>query len=134
MKLAGKQKKIIESTAKLFYNVFSDNYDDWLEDKLVAGGGGNSMFVNVWVYPATEFIRYRISGDAKKTLREHGYSLEDLKNGKVPPEFIRSNAKGAEKRKTAGKHLHGDHNPGNKKVLSLIRDKVRSYKRTPLHR
>jgi hypothetical protein len=126
-----KQEAILRSTAKFFYNVFSDKYDDWFENKLVSGGGGNSMFVNAWVHPSAKFIRYRISSEAIKRLEEHNYSLEKFVKGKVPKSFISNNAKGAANRIKAGKHIHGDHNPGNVKVLNLIRDEVRSYKRGP---
>jgi hypothetical protein len=120
---AMEKEKIIESTAKLLLNVFSDKYDPWFESQLVAGGGGNSMFVNAWAKPSAKFIRIRISKEAEKRLAEHGYSsLND-----IPKHFLRHNAKGADNRREAGKELHADHNPGNTKVLHLIRDKVRSY-------
>jgi hypothetical protein len=117
------KEKIIESTAKLFLNVFSDKYDPWFENQLVTGGGGNSMFVNAWAKPSAKFIRIRISNEAEKRLADYGYtSLSD-----IPKNFLRHNAKGTEKRREAGKELHADHNPGNVKVLHLIRDRVSSY-------
>ena len=116
------QDKILESTAKFMLNVFSGSYDERFEEMLVSGGGGNSMFVNAWQKPSKEFIKARISSNAQKRLIEHGYTLETM-----PHVFLCHNAKGAEKRKAAGKYLHMDHNPGNVKVLHLIRERVRSY-------
>lgn len=113
---------ILDSTAKLLYNVFSDSYSDAFEKKLMSGGGGNSMFVNAWGKPSATFIKRRISGKAKKRLEEHGYTIDTC-----PPNFYQNNAKTIEKRRSAGKQLHWDHNPGNVKVLQLIRDRVRSY-------
>lgn len=113
---------ILDSTAKFLYNVFSDSYSGAFEKMLMSGGGGNSMFVNAWVKPSETFIKHRISGEAKKRLEEHGYTIDTC-----PPDFYQNNAKTAEKRRSAGKQLHWDHNPGNVKVLQLIRDRVRSY-------
>lgn len=116
-------EEILESTAKLMLGVFSEDYDNRFEEMLVSGGGGNSMFVNAWQKPSKEFIKARISAQAKKRLEEHGYTLETM-----PHKFLCNNAKGVENRKRVGKELHMDHNPGNVKVLHLIRDRVRSYK------
>lgn len=116
-------EEILESTAKLMLGVFSEDYDNRFEEMLVSGGGGNSMFVNAWQKPSKEFIKARISAQAKKRLADHGYTLETM-----PHKFLCHNAKGAQKRKANGKELHMDHNPGNVKVLHLIRDRVRSYK------
>ena len=115
--------ELLESTAKLMLHVFSADYDARFEEMLVSGGGGNSMFVNAWQKPSKEFIKTRISSQAKKRLADHGYTLETM-----PHKFLCNNAKGVENRKRAGKELHMDHNPGNVTVLHLIRDRVRSYK------
>lgn len=113
---------ILDSTAKFFLSVFSEQYDEEFEKMLVSGGGGNSMFVNAWQKPSKHFINARLSGDAKKCLAANGYTLKTMPHG-----FICHNAKGVANRKAAGKYLHMDHNPGNVKVLHDIRDKVRSY-------
>jgi hypothetical protein len=121
---------ILDSTARFLYNIFSDKYCDSLEKMLASGGGGNSMFVNAWVKPSALFIKARISTAAVKRLEQHGYSLQQFLDGKVPHQFLHDNAKTIAKRHENGKELHGDHNPGNVKVLHLIRDRVRSYKKT----
>lgn len=117
---------ILDSTARFMYNVFnskSGNYCKAFENLLMSGGGGNSMFVNCWTKPSSYFIRVRISGEAEKKLFEFGYN--DINS--APHDFKHNNAKGASKRIKNGKYLHLDHNPGNVKVLQLIRDKCRSY-------
>lgn len=118
---------MLDSTAKFLYNVFSDSYSVAFEKMLMSGGGGNSMFVNAWDKPSETFIKRRISGEAKKRLAEHGHTI-----GTAPHTFFRSNEKTIDKRLSAGKQLHWDHNPGNVKVLQLIRDKVRSYAETEM--
>lgn len=115
---------IIESLAKFLLNVFSDTYDENFEKMLVSGGGGNSMFVQSWQKPSKLFVKIRISTEAKNKLLEHGYTLETM-----PHVFLCHNAKGAKNRIASGKHLHMDHNPGNVKVLHLIRDRIRSYRK-----
>lgn len=124
-----KRDSILHSTARFLYNVFSDTYDSEFEKRLMSGGGGNSMFVNAWTKPSSSFIKYRISGEAKKRLKRYRYGVETMPHG-----FMRHNAKTIGLRRSAGKELHGDHNPSNVKVLQLIRDKVRSYKNTSLTR
>lgn len=126
LKREERKQKILEDTAKFMYNVFnkdSGNYSKEFEKLLLSGGGGNSMFVNCWAKPSGAFVKSRISGKAKEELAKYGYvSLWDS-----PHEFRYHNAKGAENRLKHGKHLHLDHNPGNVKVLSLIRERCRSY-------
>ena len=63
-------EEILESTAKLMLSVFSEDYDNRFEEMLVSGGGGNSMFVNAWQKPSKEFIRVRISSQAKKIFQQ----------------------------------------------------------------
>ena len=119
-------EKMLDSTARFMFNVFntkSGNYCEEFDALLMSGGGGNSMFVNCWSKPSYHFVKKRISGEAKRKLEEFGYaSLDD-----APHSFKHNNAKGAEKRIAKGKHLHLDHNPGNVKVLELIREKCRSF-------
>ena len=90
-------EEILESTAKLMLRVFSEDYDARFEEMLVSGGGGNSMFVNAWQKPSKEFIKNRISSQAKKRLADYGYTLETMPHG-----FVCHNAKGAQKRKANG--------------------------------
>jgi len=115
---------ILEDLAKFFFSIFRQNYsENFVKYGLLAGGGGNSMLMNAWIHPSASFIRKRISGEAKKRIVDHGYS--SLKE--IPHSFLRHNAKGSKNRIAAGKQLHEDHNPSNKKVMQLIMDKVRSY-------
>jgi hypothetical protein len=118
-------EETLEDTARLFLKVFSSKYKDDFERMLVAGGGGNSMFVNAWAKPSTYFVKTRISNEAKERLQKHRHTLKDM-----PKKFFRNNAKTVDKRRAAKKELHVDHNPGNVKVLHLIRDKVRSFPET----
>ena len=118
--------QMLDSTARFMFNVFnkkSGNYSEEFETLLMSGGGGNSMFVNCWSKPSYYFVKKRISGEAINILHEHGYkTIDDAPHG-----FKHNNAKGAEKRIANGKYLHLDHNPGNVKVLELIREKCREY-------
>ena len=119
-------EKMLDSTARFMFNVFnlkSGNYCEEFESLLMSGGGGNSMFVNCWSKPSYYFVKKRISGEAQRILREHNYETID----DAPHSFKHNNAKGAQKRIAKGKYLHLDHNPGNVKVLELIREKCRSY-------
>ena len=120
------EEKILDSTARFMFNVFnskSGNYCEEFDNLLMSGGGGNSMFVNCWSKPSYHFVKKRISSEAKRVLRENNYSSLD----EAPHSFKCNNAKGAEKRIAKGKRLHLDHNPGNVKVLEMIRTKCREY-------
>lgn len=115
-------EKMLDSTARFMFNVFntkSGKYCEEFDKLLIAGGGGNSMFVNCWAKPSLHFIKRRISGKAKKRLQEFGYNSID----EAPRKFKYNNAKGAQKRISKGKYLHLDHSPGNVKVLELIKSK-----------
>ncbi len=86
------------------------------------GGGGNSMFANCWSKPSHCFVK-KISAEAKKRLKDNRFfPIDD-----APSSFKHNNAKGAKNRKTKGKQLHLDHNPGNVKVLQLIREKCKTF-------
>ncbi len=119
-------EKMLDSNARFMFNVFntkSGNYCEEFDNLLMRGGGGNSMFVNCWSKPSYYFVKKRISGEAKRKLEENNYpTIND-----APHSFKCNNAKGAQNRIAKGKHLHLDHNPGNVKVLELIREKCRSY-------
>ena len=119
-------EKILDSTARFMFNVFnvkSGNYCKEFDDLLMSGGGGNSMFVNCWSKPSYHFVKKRLSGEARRVLTENNYSSLD----EAPHSFKCNNAKGAANRIAKGKRLHLDHNPGNVKVLELIREKCRQY-------
>jgi hypothetical protein len=130
--MKAKQRKEIEenpaawirSTAKFFWNVFHDesDYIPAFIEKLLAGGGGNSMFNQSWVFTSSLFVQRRISSEAVKVLEELGLSKNN-----IPHDLLHDNAKGEADRKAIGKLLHEDHCPGNVKVMHLIRDKIRSY-------
>ena len=116
---------MLDNLAKLLFAIFCKDYDKNFEKLLLSGGGGNSMFVNVWTKPSRYFAKIRISSQSIKTLKEHNYNKEDLKD-RVPKEFIKNNAKTIQKRKSHGKFLHIDHNPSNVKVLELISNKIKN--------
>lgn len=96
------KEDMLDGTARFMFNVFNiknGNYNKNFEELLLQGGGGNSMFVNCWAKPSSFFIKKRISGEAKKTITKLGYtSISD-----VPASYKYNNAKGAKKRKDAGK-------------------------------
>ena len=122
-------ENILDGTARLMFNVFNRKtgvYNNDYDMLMMSGGGGNSLFINCWQQASFYIDRVRISGDAQKRLKAYGYSsIEDAENRNSS--FLHNNAKGAEKRRAAGKHLHADHNPGNKKVIEMIKQKCRSY-------
>ncbi len=122
-------ENIIDGTARLMFNVFNrktGNYSNDYDMLLMSGGGGNSLFINCWQKVSFDIDRVRISGEAKKRLIAYGFaSIEDAQTR--DHKFLSNNAKGAANRLAAGKNLHADHNPGNKKVLEMIKEKCRSY-------
>lgn len=121
-----KKEAMLDSTARFMFNVFntkSGNYSKEFEKLLIAGGGGNSMFVNCWAKPSRFFIKERISGKAKKVLLDNGYKNPE----EAPHSFKVNNAKGSKNRIKKGKFIHLDHNPGNVKVLNLIKEKCMEF-------
>lgn len=118
---------MLHNLAELLFAVFSIKYDNEFKKLLLSGGGGNSMFINVWIKPSAHFVKMRISSQAKKILEKKGYTLDNLGEN-VPKSLIKNNAKGAANRIKKGKRLHIDHNPGNVLVLELICDKVQKLK------
>ena len=134
--------KWVKSTALLFYQIFSANYDnEAFLHKILSGGGGNSTLCSTWMNLAEFFIPHRISENAYKLLIEKLADNEKneiyMKNDKV---FISkkiykkysywffNNAKGAANRLRTGKFFHFDHNPSNKKVLYLLHNNVKENK------
>lgn len=124
-------EQILTDTAKFLLQVFSQDYGEEFERMLVAGGGGNSMFVNAWNKLSQAFVRCRISSQARQRLQDKGYNNVRNKQD-IPHSFLHNNAKTVEARRRAGKELHMDHNPSNVKVLNLVKDKVRSYRNDDL--
>lgn len=136
----------INDTALLFYQIFSVDYEDAkFNAKLMAGGGGNSTLCSTWTQLSEVFLNYRISKRAYKLLLNL-ISKEDkkliIKNEKeitISKKIIYdkyrglffNNAKGVVNRKNNGKYFHFDHNPSNKKVLSLLKSKVKEEKDNP---
>ncbi len=136
----------IYDTALLFYQIFSVEYEDAnFNATLMAGGGGNSTLCSTWTKLSDGFLNYRISKKAYKLLLNL-ISEEDkkniIKNKKditIPRKIIQdkyrglffNNAKGVVNRKNSGKYFHFDHNPSNKKVLSLLKSKVKEGKDNP---
>ena len=124
------KKDMLDGTARFMYNVFnkdSGNYNQAFEELLLSGGGGNSMFVNCWAKPSGSVVKTRLSTKAKEKIAELGYATIY----EVPHENKHNNAKGAANRIEAKKYFHLDHNPGNVKVLELIREKCRSFDTDP---
>ncbi len=136
----------INDTALLFYQIFSVDYEDAsFNTKIMAGGGGNSTLCSTWTQLSDDFLGYRISKKAYKLLLNL-ISGEDKKkiikqenDIFIPKKIIYdkyrglffNNAKGVVNRKNSGKYFHFDHNPSNKKVLSLLKSKVKEIKDKP---
>lgn len=135
-------EKWTRNTALLFYQIFSVDYEqEVFLNKILSGGGGNSTLCSTWMHLNEFFINYRISETAYNLLLEK-VANEDknkisLKNNTVfiskkiykkYHTFFFHNAKGAENRTNAGKFFHFDHNPSNKKVLTLLCNKIKQHK------
>ena len=132
----------IDATALLFYQIFSVDYkDEKFENKLLQGGGGNSTLCSTWVQLSDCFIGYRISKGAYELLislikRPDRDLITKEENSVIVSKIIlkkynylfSSNAKGAENRKKNGQYFHFDHNPSNKKVLMLLKNKIKDNK------
>lgn len=136
-------EKWIRDTALIFYQIFSVEYEnEKFLDKLLQGGGGNSTLCSTWTQLSDRFIKYRISRnaynlfinmieDSDKDLiikKDNCVTLPSKLIYKKYPSLFFNNAKGADKRKNNGKYFHFDHNPSNKKVLTLLKNKIRENK------
>ena len=138
-----KDEKWIKDTALLFYQIFSVDYEnERFENKLLQGGGGNSTLCSTWTQLSDSFIKYRISKNAYDLLisiinvPDRNMIIEQGNCVTIPYNFIfkkysylfSSNAKGAVNRKKNGQYFHFDHNPSNKKVLTLLKSKIKENK------
>ena len=118
----------IKSAALFFWQVFHVEYPSPVfKQELLAGGCGCSMFGQSWVFASKPFVKTRISGKARVTLEKDGYLLDNIPHG-----YISTNKKGSDNRKAVGQKLHRDHSPGNREVVRLIRNKVKSYGSTSI--
>ncbi|MCL2176425.1 MAG: hypothetical protein FWB72_00500 [Firmicutes bacterium] len=122
-----------ENTAKLFYQIFSCDYDEKFLKKLLSGGGGNSALGSTLYHTLGSFVHSRISKTSIEAFDEIGfsYTLKDnvvrisKANIKSRWTLFSNNAKGAEKRRLAGKEFHFDHNPPTKMLLHQISTEVK---------
>ena len=131
------KQKWINDTALFYFQIFSGTYGEQFLKKLLKGGGGNSTLCASWYQLSPVFVPQRISNSAVELLDKKSISIE--KNSKkrivtIKKSIIDSNhtmfyhnAKGSKNRKDAGKFFHFDHNPSNKKILSLLNGKVKEY-------
>ena len=128
-------QKWIEDTALFYFRIFSGNYGEDFLNKLLKGGGGNSTLCASWYQLSPVFVPQRISGTALNSLREKSFDIieEDntirIKKSQIQENHIMfyNNAKGAQKRIIAGKYFHFDHNPSNKKILSLLNERIKGF-------
>ena len=135
----------IKDTALLFYQIFSPYYtDEKFNKKLVTGGGGNSTLCSTWTQLSDKFLSYRISKRAYQLLLnlisdEDRSAIVKINNDVTISKKIIydkyhklffNNAKGVVNRKKNGKYFHFDHNPSNKKVLTLLKSKIKGQKGT----
>lgn len=130
-----KTQKWIEDTALFYFRIFSGNYGEDFLNKLLKGGGGNSTLCASWYQLSPVFVPQRISGAALSLLREKSFDIIEkgnkirLKKSQVKENHVMfyNNAKGAQKRIIAGKYFHFDHNPSNKKILSLLNERIKGF-------
>ena len=138
------KEKWMQNTACLFSQVFSVDYkDEVFLNKILSGGGGNSTLCSTWMHLVEYFIPYRISKTAFISLKEKladedkcALRLDEASKTVFMSKYIckkyhsmfHNNKKGAKDRNEVGKYFHYDHNPSNKKVLSLLFNKVNSEK------
>lgn len=128
-------QKWIEDTALFYFRIFSGNYGEDFLNKLLKGGGGNSTLCASWYQLSPVFVPQRISGAALTSLREKSFDIIEegniirVKKSQIQENHIMfyHNAKGAQKRIIAGKYFHFDHNPSNKKILSLLNDRIKGF-------
>lgn len=129
------KQKWIEDTALFYFRIFSGTYGDKFLKKLLKGGGGNSTLCASWYQLSPVFVPKRISGSALNLLKENSFDViedgstvrlnkKDLVNRHL---VFYNNAKGAQNRINTGKLFHFDHNPSNKKILSLLNDRIKNY-------
>lgn len=135
------KEKWINDTARLFFQIFSVDYEEIFIRKLLSGGGGNSTLCATWMHLNNYFVGYRISKKAyelllKKVQPEDKNKIKFDNNTvyvsrkiyKKYSKMFYNNAKGSENRTEAGKVFHFDHNPSNKKVLELLNSKIKRQK------
>lgn len=128
-------QKWIEDTALFYFKIFSGSYGDNFLKKLLKGGGGNSTLCASWYQLSPVFVPKRVSGSAVKLLKEKSFDVfEDgtivrLKKKELNNKHLLfyHNAKGAQNRINIGKLFHFDHNPSNKKILSLLNDRIKDF-------
>lgn len=133
-------QKWIEDTALFYFRIFSGNYGEDFLNKLLKGGGGNSTLCASWYQLSPVFVPQRISGTALALLRQKSFDIIQeqntirLKRKQIEENhrMFYNNAKGAQNRKNAGKYFHFDHNPSNKKILSLLNDRIKDYMESQL--
>lgn len=127
----------INDTALFYFQIFSRNYGEKFLKKLLKGGGGNSTLCASWYQLSPVFVSQRVSDTALKLLIEKSISITKdpdkrtvvIKKSEIDKHrgMFYNNAKGADNRKSAGKFFHFDHNPSNKKILSLLNDQIREF-------
>ena len=123
----------IKNTAIFYFQIFNSKYDDLFLSELLKGGGGNSALCGSWMKLSTKFVLSRISGSALIELENKSipFSIEGdkviifKKTLEKNWAMFSSNSKGSEKRELSGKYFHFDHNPSNKRILSLLHNKVK---------
>ena len=54
----------INQAAIFYYQIFSGEYEEWFQEKMLQGGGGNSILCGSWMKISANFLEYRISGEA----------------------------------------------------------------------
>lgn len=133
--MTNKTQKWIEDTALFYFRIFSGNYGEDFLKKLLKGGGGNSTLCASWYQLSPVFVPQRVSSQAVHRLREKAFDIVEHENTirlrkidlKDNHTMFYNNAKGAENRTRAGKFFHFDHNPSNKKILSLLNDRIKEF-------
>ena len=135
------KEKWIRDTARLFYQIFSIEYDDDFKKKLLSGGGGNSTLCATWSQLVNYFVRNRISENAYNLLLTKVNSSDRNKirlendtvyiSAKIFKKYhgmFYNDAKYAQNRIAVGKYFHFDHHPSNKKVLELLCEEISTHK------
>jgi len=133
--MTNKTQKWIEDTALFYFRIFSGNYGEDFLNKLLKGGGGNSTLCASWYQLSPVFVPQRVSSQAVCRLKEKAFDIVEHENTirlrktdlKDNHTMFYKNAKGAENRIREGKFFHFDHNPSNKKILSLLNDRIKEF-------